>query len=60
MGSAAQVQILNKTVCISCCANALVNVLNQSLLLPALGKIVMQTGSFSFGMATGREENSEF
>ena len=47
-----QIQILDKATCISLLANVVGKGINPSLLSTTLGKIVGQTGLFSFGWAT--------
>ena len=56
-----QVQILDKAVYISFCANAHGKDMHPSVLPLAIGKLVVQTGFLNLDMATGlQEENSEF
>ena len=47
MNSATQVQILNNAVSISHIANTLRKGMNPTILFPAIGKIVEQTGLFN-------------
>ena len=52
-----QVQILDEAISISLHTNALGKGMNPNILPPAKSKIVMQTGLFNLGMATGLEGN---
>ena len=52
MDTVTQVQILNKVIYILHCANTLGEVMNPTILPPAMGKIVGQIGLFSLSMAT--------
>ena len=49
MDEVTQVQILEKTVCISHDTNTLRKGMNPIILPPVMGKIVGQTGFFSLG-----------
>ena len=51
-----QVQILDKTVCISHSGNALGKAKNPTILHPAMGKIVWLTVLFNLSMVTGLGE----
>ena len=56
MDTAARVQILNETDCISHCTNTLGKGMNPIILPPAIGKIVGQTRFFSLSEATSLGE----
>ena len=56
MDTMTQVQILEETVCISHSTNTLGKSMNQTILPPAMDKIVDHTGFFSLGMAPSLEE----
>ena len=51
-----RVQILNETVCISHSANILGKGMNPTILPPAIGKIVWQTGFFHLALVTSLGE----
>ena len=51
---------LDEAVCISYSANTLRRCIEPTILSPATGKIVGQTGFFSFGMATSLEEEKHW
>ena len=57
-----RVQILDTAVCISHSVNTLGKSMNPTILPPAIGKIVGQTGFFNLGMATslGEKKISKF
>ena len=56
MDTVTRVQILDETDCISHCTNNLGKGMNPIILPLAMGKIVGQTGCFSFGEATSQGE----
>ena len=56
MNTTTRVQILDETDCISHSTNILGKGMNPIILPPAIGKIVGQTGFFSFGEATSLGE----
>ena len=60
MESATPVQILDETVCISLCANALGKSMNQSVLFPALSKLSGRLSSLALIRQAIKKENSEF
>ena len=53
MDTATRVQILNEAVCISHSGDTFGKGMNPTILLPAMGNIVRQTGLISLGIATG-------
>ena len=56
MESVIRVRIVDEIVCISHYANTLGKNMNPTILLPALGILVGQTGLFNYGMITSLGE----